>query len=273
MEYKFEKLTPNPNTKLDIYEDAIDFVFKNDDLTNIGISGPYSSGKSSVLESYKNLHCEKRFIHISLAEYDKKPQSNSTVNDDIRIENNIQGKIINQLIYQIPIKRIPDTNFMLTHKDNKKELGFQTGIIMIFLTLTVYIFGFYKWSQFVNSITFERIYKILRWTTYAEFRLLAGIFWVMVLGMCIYKVACLQNTHHLFKKFNINGNEIEMFGMEQDSYFDRYLNEIIYLFDHSDADVIVFEDIDRYEDNSIFKHLREINILINRERRADQKTE
>lgn len=52
----FEKLTPVNDSDISIYEAAIDFVFKNDDVRNIAISGAYGAGKSSVLASYKTKH-------------------------------------------------------------------------------------------------------------------------------------------------------------------------------------------------------------------------
>ena len=51
--YHFERLTPIDNMNLDVYEEAIDYVFNNPDVKNIAISGAYSAGKSSVLASYK----------------------------------------------------------------------------------------------------------------------------------------------------------------------------------------------------------------------------
>lgn len=41
------------------------------------------------------------------------------------------------------------------------------------------------------------------------------------------------------------------------------MDEILYLFRNADVDAIVFEDIDRYDNNIIFSKLREINDLIN----------
>ena len=43
--------------------------FKNDDVKNIAISGAYSAGKSSVLETYKKKHSNIKFLHISLAHF------------------------------------------------------------------------------------------------------------------------------------------------------------------------------------------------------------
>ena len=54
--YNFEKLTPNKEADISVYEEAIDFVFDNADVTNIAISGSYGAGKSSVIESYEKKH-------------------------------------------------------------------------------------------------------------------------------------------------------------------------------------------------------------------------
>lgn len=46
--YKFERLTPVDDIDLNVYEEAIDYVFDNSDIKNVAISGAYSAGKSSV---------------------------------------------------------------------------------------------------------------------------------------------------------------------------------------------------------------------------------
>ena len=58
-------------------------------------------------------------------------------------------------------------------------------------------------------------------------------------------------------------NEIEIFENQDDSFCDKYLNEVIYLFENPKTDVIVFEDMDRFEMNHIFERLREVNTLAN----------
>lgn len=67
--YKFEKLTPNDNINLDVYEDAINYIFDNSDIKNVAVSGAYSAGKSSVLASYKKKHSKLCFLNISLAHF------------------------------------------------------------------------------------------------------------------------------------------------------------------------------------------------------------
>ena len=65
----FEKLTPttlSPDEMIG-YNEALDFIFKEEDLLNIAISGPYASGKSSVFKTYEDEHKELNGIHISLS--------------------------------------------------------------------------------------------------------------------------------------------------------------------------------------------------------------
>ena len=67
--------------------------------------------------------------------------------------------------------------------------------------------------------------------------------------------------------------DIEIFSNDNSkvSYFDRYLDDVLYLFKQSGADVIVFEDIERFNDSRIFEKLKELNIVINRNRKANNK--
>lgn len=105
--YRFERLTPIDNMDLNVYEEAIDYVFSNSDVKNVAISGAYSAGKSSVLASYKKKHGELRFLHISLAHFKSTDQESDA---EVK-ESTLEGKILNQLIHQIPSEKIPQTNF------------------------------------------------------------------------------------------------------------------------------------------------------------------
>ena len=65
--YRFERLTPIDNMDLNVYEEAIDYVFSNSDVKNVAISGAYSAGKSSVLASYKKSMMNCAFAYLSCA--------------------------------------------------------------------------------------------------------------------------------------------------------------------------------------------------------------
>lgn len=89
--YQFEWLTPTDNIDLDVYEEAINYVFENPDVKNVAISGAYSAGKSSVLASYKKKHDDLRFLHISLAHFkspDQEVEMVATKSDRTKQNNN-----------------------------------------------------------------------------------------------------------------------------------------------------------------------------------------
>lgn len=64
------------------------------------------------------------------------------------------------------------------------------------------------------------------------------------------------------------GSEIELFNDDQDSKFDRYMDDIIYAIHESGSDVIVFEDLDRFNMLSAFVKLRRVKRFSKRNKKA-----
>ena len=270
--YNFQKLTPINDVELNVYESALDFVFKNDDIKNIAISGAYSAGKSSILETYKKQQNNIRFLHISLAHF-----KSSTEKEDEKAETKesvLEGKILNQLIHQIDSDKIPQTNFKVKRKVNGKKIAKTVLLIMFLAIMILHLTMFSSWQAFVNNISVHWLTwlkHILTLTTYNEARLSSGIISTIILGVMLTEIIKAQKNKNILKKISLQGNEIEIFEESKDSYFDKYLNEVLYLFENADADVIVFEDMDRYNANQIFQRLREVNTLVNNQRKNDEK--
>ena len=279
----FEKLTPTHIDNLGIYKDALDFALNSDDIKNIAITGDYGAGKSSVLLTYENLHPERKFIHISLAHFDDNNtnskdltshDSNQAEQDFNRTHINeavIEGKILNQLIHQINPGKIPQTNFKIKKAIIKPRLIMASIATTIYLMLLIYVFNFDKWCAFVSSENLQWLGPILKWTANDSVRLFALIVICILSAWLIYFLIKLQKTRNVLKKLNVQGAEIELFDETNDSFFDKYLNEVLYLFENIDADIIVFEDIDRFDDIQIFERLREINTLANLQRKQSHK--
>jgi hypothetical protein len=280
----FEKLNPVNDVELKIYNDALDFVFKNNDIRNVAISGAYSAGKSSVIESYKEKHKELSFLHISLANFETteqqniKDENNNSGSHDTKIdakkdsntssvkESVLEGKILNQLLHQINVSKIPQTNFRVKQKISKKSIAWMTMESVIFILLALHIYFYSKWCNFVSSLTQFKFLNFLHITTKSISLLFSGVIIFIIICDAIYNLIKAQKNKNIFKHFKFQGNEIEIFEKSDESYFDKYLNEVLYLFDNADADVIVFEDMDRYNVNQIFQRLREVNTLINSKR-------
>lgn len=253
----FEKLTPTTLSPDEMrgYNEALDFVFKEEDLLNIAISGPYASGKSSVFKTYEEEHKELNGIHISLSYFspnlkskieNKNPDDEFTFNDELMLER----KIINQLIHQIEPKQIPSTDFKVKAESKSWINIFWASIISLFFCCFIYIDKtlLNKWLEEPTQLTLILIGSLFALITFVS-----------------YKFIDLQNRKNLIRKLKIFQNEIDISSSECDvSYFDKYLDEIIYILDKSGLDFIVFEDIDRYDDNLILSKLRELNYIYNK---------
>lgn len=259
---KFEKLTPTTEVELGVYDDALDYAFSNKDILNIGMSGSYGAGKSSVIESYEKMHKDMKFLHISLAHFEKKDGDETP---EIKI---LEGKILNQLIHQIPTDDISKAGFRIKKDANKKEL-FNVSIgIMIFLVSSIFLMFGNAWCQLVDGLNFLHINKILAFTKSDEMKMLA-IVSMLILGFyAVYRIVKVQTNHHLLKSINIKDYKVELFEEDNNTYFDKYLNEVLYLFEHTNSDAIVFEDMDRFDNTLIFEKLREINYLLNKRAKA-----
>lgn len=250
----FEKLTPThlSNDEMKGYTEALDFVFKEDDLLNIAITGPYASGKSSVIKTYEENHQELNGIHISLSYFSpileskikgKKKDDELAFEDELMLER----KIINQLVHQIDPDKIPATEFKVTSETKKITRIMLSGIVSLFILYI--LFKSETWFMEISNA-----HPLI-------FVPLLGVFILCIL----YYLFRLQSGKNIIGKLKIFENEIDISPSKCDvSYFDKYLNEIIYILDKSELDYIVFEDIDRYDDNLILNKLRELNYTYNK---------
>lgn len=267
----FQKLTPTDDVDLTVYEDAFKYIFENEDIRNVAISGPYSAGKSSILESYKKKNKDKKFLHISLAHFRMEPIEEQSVENEKGSEASksgkgteavLEGKILNQLIQQIDAANIPQTNFHIKQKVSNWKCFLAACLVIIFIMCFWGVTKFDVYSEWVSGLAKSNIYGILRHTVTPFARVIYGVVEAGVFLFGIYELIKTQKNKSILRKLSIQGNEIEIFSDAEDSYFDKYLNEVLYLFENTNMDVIVFEDIDRFDIGTIFERLRVMSILI-----------
>lgn len=271
--YKFYPLTANSTIKLsDVTNDALKYaVNRKTKVTNVAITGNYGAGKSSIVESFE-VKCKNiKFIHISLGQYEEINSSEKKGLNSREI-NTIEGKIINQLLHQIEPNKIGKSIFKtLEAKSRIKPICFTiySGLILI---LSVYLFNNSMWNELVKDVSF------LSFTMERRMHFFAFCFLFILILIGIFYLLKLQRDFGFIKKLSLKANQmetdIEIFSNENSrvSYFDRYLDDVLYLFKQSKADVIVFEDIERFNDSKIFEKLKELNIVINRKRKVHQES-
>ncbi|WP_024375733.1 hypothetical protein [Streptococcus suis] len=282
-EFKFNKLTPLSNVNIDPSHDAaMKYALEDKGIKNVAISGNYGSGKSSFIETYKSKNGSFKPLHISLAHFSSLNHLENGSNAQLeifqgQIENSdsleqiniIEGKIINQLLHQIDAKYIPMTIF----KSKKNPVSFEvvklSVVILLFLLPTLFLWNYTQLAILVREgfPNFPHLGSIIR--------LLAYLILTCNMIYVVYKLSELQLKRRLIKNLSFRGanisGDIEVFQSEEDSYFDKYLDDVLYLFDNCQSDIVIFEDIDRFETNLIFEKLREINTLVNNKRKDGKK--
>jgi predicted glycosyltransferase involved in capsule biosynthesis len=71
------------------------------------------------------------------------------------------------------------------------------------------------------------------------------------------------------KKISLKNLELEK-SDDESSILNKHLDEILYFFEQKEYNLVVFEDIDRFDSPSIFIKLRELNTLINQNEDINQ---
>ena len=268
-EYKFRALTSNKDVEIKpVTLEALEFAIdKNSEVTNVAITGNYGAGKSSIVESFEEKCKNKKFIHISLGQYDETIGSEKNGLNNRQI-NTIEGKIINQLLHQINTNKIRKSIFKTLDTESlikPLNITIYLGLIVLF---SLYLFYISSWKEFIQNFSW------LSWLVKPILSIISFVFLFALIMYGIFYLINLQKDFGFIKKLSVKAEkietDIEIFSNDNSkvSYFDRYLDDVLYLFKQSGADVIVFEDIERFNDSRIFEKLKELNIIINRKRKT-----
>lgn len=266
-EYKFRALTANKDIKIKpVTLKALEFAIdENFEVTNVAITGNYGAGKSSIVESFEEKSKNKKFIHISLGQYDETVSSEKNGLNNRQI-NTIEGKIINQLLHQINPNQIRKSIFKTLDAESQIKPFNISVYVGLVLLLSLYLLNISSWNGLIQNFTW------LSWTTKPIISLIVLVILFILIVYGFYFLLKLQKDFGFIKKLSLKAEkietDIEIFSNDNSkvSYFDRYLDDVLYLFKQSGADVIVFEDIERFNDSRIFEKLKELNIIINRKR-------
>ncbi|MDM5044085.1 hypothetical protein QTN56_04280 [Latilactobacillus sakei] len=267
MEKNFESLTPKNDIDISTYEEALSFALAEKTITNIALTGPYGAGKSSVIESYKMKHPEKGFMNISLTHFEGNEATGTNI---------LEGKIINQLLHQIDYNKIPQTIFKIKNNTKKSTLWKYTILILVFICSALLVVKFKNWTRYLNgSFTNKNsgklVMNLVKFLSSEQFNLIVLCIFTGSIVFFMYSIIKFQINKQFLKKITIKGNEIEIFQDQNESYFDKFMNDVIYLFTSSGKNVVIFEDLDRFNNPTIYERLYEINLLVNKRLAVNKK--
>jgi len=232
-------------------------------VRNIALTGGYGTGKSSVIQglierirSSKELK-KTRPIVISLPTIQIADESDSEDNRTDRI----QREIVKQLLYRSDPRKMRGSRYRRITHTTTVQRATACFIVAAILTFIFWLFAkpdwHWHWSQGGSLWGY--------WQPTA----IQAISW----GMTFY-IDWVWINKPTLKGLQLGPTKFEL-GKNDSSYFDKYLNEIIYYFKVSGTNLVIFEDLDRFNDPYIFDALHELNELINislgRERITEQK--
>ena len=267
------------------YVDALKSAIGSDKkgkLRNIAISGTYGSGKSSILEkvvedlegvkpcSTKNISLAPLASCCGNAEWrsdDNKDGLGSKDHTDgfstDAQTNRIQREIVKQLLYGVDPKDVPLSRFHRIHEKGKWEkIGFSL-LTSVFLTMLLGTFFGDNLGKFGQSLL-SSLPFIDKWAISPSGKFLLGYVVLLVLLFAASWMICsyLLKSNLKIGQVNVSGASLKL-DQGVDSYFDQYLDEIVYLFEKSKIETVIFEDLDRFESPEIFDSLRELNQILN----------
>ena len=241
--------------KIKPYLDALIKAVNTKDVNNIAITGSYGSGKSTILKTFQEEYKSYfRFLNVSLASFNK--INNESSKDSEKLERLLEISILQQIIYSVSPNKIPNSHF-------KRILNiplWRKRIIAFLITLWVLcllLFWKNNYIEIVNPNNWS-IYKNLEWIG-----IIVSIITFLGFSFLSYKIIDLFRNSKI-SRVSIQG-EIELNNNENEdkSIFNQYLDEIIYFFQKTKYNILIIEDLDRFENTNIFTKLREINILLN----------
>lgn len=256
---QYEALTPKNNIKNgQEYMAALDWALSKPNIHNIAISGPYGSGKSSVIESYLKQRTELKTLRISLAAFnlDEMADGNGEVIDEELLETGI----LKQLFYSVDSAKIPQSRYRKLQPEIKWQNPLIGLLTMIVLCGAICFIAPDKTATFVSNVN-----SLVWWKTAIVYIGLFGVTWYL-----------LAKFLGWFKK-NYNIRELQILDKAtltnekdgEESIFNKNMDEIVYFFETTKLEIVIIEDLDRFKSTNIFVALRELNNILNHYEKID----
>ena len=235
------------------------------DILNIALTGPYGSGKSSILRSLMKDYCKYKYLSISLATL-KSPLDDKKNKIDIDTMNNrIEYSILQQLIYKEKQETLYNSRLKrIYHKSTWAQYALSFAIILYIVALII-VFepSFLKVDWICNRLSNPVLNK------WADIFALSYIFGATII-FAQKTIKSLGNSK--LNKLNLKNGEIELKENKEDtSVFNKHMDEIVYFFEVTDYNVVIIEDLDRFNNTDIFLKLREVNQLLNQSNSVGRK--
>jgi len=252
--------------KIQPYLDKLNETIDTKGINNIALTGGYGSGKSTIIGTFKEINPQYEFLNISLASFNKKKSDDVLTPAEIKLQKEelerlLEVSILQQIFYHVKPDEIPESRF----KRIINIPDWKIWIISISFILWV--------SSSVLLLKYDYLDKINpnNWNSKDSFDWFAlFIFIIAFIGLGLFsKLIIKLFSNSKINKVNIKG-ELELGDNVNKSVFNEHLEEILYFFERTKYNVVIIEDLDRFDSTDIFTKLREINILLNNSKLIDR---
>jgi hypothetical protein len=231
-----------------VYFEALEVALttKKAPILNIALTGSYGVGKSSILGEVARRH-KRKVLPISLSTLgfaDGKSGEASTSKT-----NRIQKEIVKQLLYSQDPVRMPGSQY---RRMTRFRLWRELGMAVLFAVPVAVVFYLTGWAASIaNLIPLPEDWALL--------------VHVVIFGAAVLLIVGFRTLFH--NRIQIDkitaGSATISLSPKTATYFDEYLDEIVYFFEVVRRDIVIFEDIDRFEEPHIFETLRSLNSILN----------
>lgn len=267
---KYHVLTPKTDLGESEYFKAIEFALEDKSVHNLAISGPYGAGKSSVIHSFintrKNSKDKEKRVHIggewpindititlghlctSADEEVSKDASTGEISSIVRKKqeidpNLIEYSILEQLFFHDSGANLPESQFSRIKPISLWDL----------MTYVFYI-------VFFGACVLAWIYRKTLGLDFPGY--LALVIFSTLSSFAVYKLFPIIRNLSI-RKISLATASIEIGNGKNQSVLNLHLDEILYYFQQTGINLVIFEDLDRFDNSDLFVKLREINYLIN----------
>lgn len=270
----YSSLSPIDNGDEDgHYSRALLWALKNrkkEDIKNIALTGSYGSGKSSILKTFqKNYEGNGlKFLNISLATFKEEKTEFDENGKEIKVDKSellrlIETSILEQIFYHEEDNKIPDSRFKKIKSYSKKKL------ILISIGYLFFLFAIYN---YLNPYFIQSIFKDVPISSkICDLMHYCGILIIVVGAFFLILKSVRIISAITVNKLKIQNTEIGIGENLNKSILNHHIDEILYFFSIRPYNVVVIEDLDRFQETEIFTKLREVNLLLNNSEKTKRK--